>query len=364
MAALSVTNVDYIDVRELLMSCGYTALTAKNLRGSAKLWPGAKFVSRDAAVERLSSLLASTKCPHRIRSKIEKVLENLRNIQRSECAPPEHASPEHVSPDIAPIVADRADKLCGDQSEVSVTDSGKQSARPFESQTLEAASNNFAKPPSVSMPPPFRTAMIVTKLKGKTDDDLYVMELIPKSGSGEDRCLYKIGKSKDVEARRCELALDFSMNYWVAILVIIKRSGDLEQHMHRRLQEYRCDTPRHRSGKEIARSREVFDLSRLAGHDVIADFLVKLAENIVETMDLPHRSLDCLADTKRRRTSDNDVAIEKEKTLQVQAEASARKAEAEAAARVAEARTRQMELFSSASRDVQIGILNSGWLRT
>jgi hypothetical protein len=261
-------------------------------------------------------------------------------------------------------VADRAVKPCGEQSEVSVTDSGKQSTRPFESHTIDAASNNFATPPSVSMPPPFRTAMVITKLKGKTDDDLYAMELIPKSGSSDDRCLYKIGKSKDVETRRCELALDFSMNYWVAILVIIKRSGDLEQHMHRRLQEYRCDTPRHRGGKEIARSREVFDLLSLAGHDSVADFLIKLAENIVETMDLSHRTLDYITDSKRRRTSANDVAIEKEKTLQVQAEASARKAEAEAAARVAEARTRQLELFSNAGRDVQIGMLNSGWLRT
>jgi hypothetical protein len=197
-------------------------------------------------------------------------------------------------------------------------------------------------------PPPFRRTTVVKKFKGTTDEDLYVMELVPKSDlhnhstvAAFERPLYKIGKSKEVEIRRHDLALDFSQGFWVStLLILMTRCGDLEQSFHRRLQEHRCDVPRHRNGKELSKSREVFDLQKWAGEGegVVVTQLLELAEDIVSSLDSPHRSLGFQeeAEAKRRRCM-VDLELEKEKTLQAMADSDARKAEAEANARKAEA---------------------------
>jgi hypothetical protein len=217
-------------------------------------------------------------------------------------------------------------------------------------------------------PPPFRRTTVVTKFKGTTfDEDLYVMELVPKSDhySSDEHPLYKIGKSKEVEVRRHDLALDFSQGFWVSTLLILKRCGDLEQSFHRRLQEHRCDVPRHRNGKELSKSREVFDLQKWAGEEegVVVTQLLELAEDIVASLDSPRRSLGSQEETETKRRRCMDLELEKEKTLQVMAEADARKAEAEACARKAEAdarraeaRARQLELLVTLGTEVQLAL--------
>jgi hypothetical protein len=209
----------------------------------------------------------------------------------------------------------------------------------------ESGSSAEARPP-----PPFRRTRVVTDFKGTTDEDLYVMELTPKATGcervGDDDCLYKIGKSKEVEVRRHDLALDFSQNYWVSTLLILKRCGDLEQSFHRRLQEYRRDVPRHRNGKELSKSREVFDLKKWAGKgsgEVVTTLLVELAEDIVASLDSPTRSLRSQDEAEPKRRRCVDLELEREKTLQKLIEAEVRKAEAEAEARKAEARKAEAE---------------------
>jgi hypothetical protein len=222
---------------------------------------------------------------------------------------------------------------------------------------------------------------VITKFGGKTDEDLYAMELTPKTDqhhSAGERRLYKIGKSKEVEVRRHDLALDFSQGFWVSTLLILKRSGDLEQIFHRRLQEYRCDVPRHRNGKELNKSREVFDLQKWAGESEVVTQLLELAEDIVACLDSRRRTLSSQdeAEPKRRRCMD-DLELERERTLQILADAEARKADAEARkadaearkaeadagarkaeadARRAEARTRHLELLATLGAEVQLAI--------
>jgi hypothetical protein len=200
---------------------------------------------------------------------------------------------------------------------------------------------------------PYQKATVITRFGGVTEDDLYVVELIPKIATAATAAtatasttpqaaaptdvgalassssstpppphsssaptsstsppppppyspssLYKIGKSKDFYARRADLALDFSEGYWVTPLLILKRCGDLELLLHRALQEYRREVPRHRNGREIGKSREVFDLAAWAGvgvgvgeeddygccgdraREAVQTCLVKLVEEILET---------------------------------------------------------------------------------
>jgi hypothetical protein len=226
---------------------------------------------------------------------------------------------------------------------------GEESAAPSDPSEPSDA-NGSAGSTSTSDPPPFRRTTVITKFRGTTDEDLYAMELTPKTDqhhhhhSAGERRLYKIGKSKEVEVRRHDLALDFSQGFWVSTLLILKRGGYLEQIFHRRLQEYRCDVPRHRNGKELSKSREVFDLQKWAGESDVVTQLLELTEDIVTCLDSRRRTLSSQdeAEPKRRRYMD-DLELERERTLQVLAEADARKADAEARKADAEARKADAE---------------------
>jgi hypothetical protein len=509
-AMASATNVSHVDLERLLVSCGYSATTARYIRSTDEAWRGPRLVSRTEAISKLKALLESktrkplvrlkgaealaalqeseasteTRIEARAEARAEALAkaladlagianasmrmspENLpslvdtvacltgRTAKRSaECAKRiihkyfEPSPTNEVTAKIGHLVV----KGCGqrptpfprtlealvefvllipgrkaaalrrkaaslivryyggdermideilEQRRVQVRMAEEEPDNPLRvfGQAVEEASapseaSGAAETPSTTTarsrpPPPFRRTTVVTKFKGTTDEDLYVMELVPKSdlnhstGAAFERPLYKIGKSKEVEIRRHDLALDFSKGFWVSTLLILKRCGDLEQSFHRRLQEYRCDVPRHRNGKELSKSREVFDLQKWSGEGegvVVVTQLLDMAEDIVASLDSPRRSLGSQeeAEAKRRRCMD-DLELEKEKTLQVmaeadarkaeaearkaeaeanarkaEAEADARKAEAEAEARKAEARTRQLELLVGFGSEVQ-----------